>query len=182
MASNIGVMFLLVIIMMGGLSSLSSGTVGSECSSSLASVQSCISYVTGLTTEVSSQCCSATSKLYSTNEVCLCYLVEQAYTNASGGTIDMQKLLGLPSSCNIKTANGTKCIALLGLTPSSHGAAVFLSPPSSTPSSPTTTTSPPPPAKSAAFIHQALFTDKLTVLAVTVLLCVFPVGLVAQTM
>ncbi|KAL9267191.1 Non-specific lipid transfer protein GPI-anchored 1-like protein [Drosera capensis] len=186
-SNNIGSMFLLVIIVMGASPSLSSGTAGSQCSSSVKSVASCLEYVTGTVPMVPSQCCTATAKLYSTNEVCLCYFVEQAYTNGSaqgGGPIDMQKLLGLPSVCNIKTANATKCIALLGLTPSSPGAAVFLSPPSSssTPSSPTTTTSPPPPAKSAAFVHQALSMDKLTLLAVAVLLCIFPVGFMAQTM
>ncbi|GAB2214371.1 hypothetical protein Droror1_Dr00018714 [Drosera rotundifolia] len=185
-SNNFGSMFLLVIIMMGALSSLSSGTdLSLECQSSLGSVASCISYVTGGTPTVSPLCCSATKQLYSTKEVCLCYLVEQAFTNgsAAGGSIDMQKLLGLPSSCNIQTANPTKCIGLLGLTPSSPGAAVFLSPsPPSTPSSPTPTTSPPAHANRAAFVHQALSMEKLTLLAVAILLCIFPVGFMAQTM
>ncbi|GAB2297689.1 hypothetical protein Dimus_031776 [Dionaea muscipula] len=162
---------------------LCSGSTAQDCSSELGKVSNCVSYVTDGASTLSTGCCKSVLSMYSTNEKCLCYLVEQAYTNASqlGATIDMKRLLALPTDCKIQGANSTKCIAELGLTPSSPGAAVFL--PSSSKTSPgaaptTTTTAAPSIPKNGAFVYRALSLERLTILAIAAFLSVFPVGLI----
>ncbi|GAB2280639.1 hypothetical protein Dimus_015266 [Dionaea muscipula] len=150
--------------------------LASECSSSLVELSSCLSYVGGEAEAASEMCCESVTSIYDSKQVCLCYIVEEVYTDPSKfgvNSFNLTKLLRLPEACNIVGANATECIADLGLTPTSPGAAVFLSPPPSPPSTPTT--APPPPHSMGVSVRRALSIERLTMLALVVFLYVVPV-------
>ncbi|PPS17437.1 hypothetical protein GOBAR_AA03138 [Gossypium barbadense] len=103
----------------------------------------CLSFAQGKMEKPSKECCSSVSSIKEEEPKCLCYILQQ--TQASGAQnlkslgVQQDKLLQLPSACQLKNASVTDCPKLLGLAPNSPDAAIFTNS-SSTPTTPSTGT------------------------------------------
>ncbi|GMH26303.1 hypothetical protein Nepgr_028146 [Nepenthes gracilis] len=153
-------------------------SIQQKCSSSLSSVTSCLAFASGSVSTPPQDCCSTVKSLYNSQRVCLCYLMEQAYTNPIKG-VQVSQLLKLPADCDLKNANITECIQDLGIPSSSPDATIFLpSSSASAPSAGSSSSSPSPKSspQSAAVYHGALSVECLIIFVIISFLCTFPVG------
>ncbi|XVF85273.1 hypothetical protein PTKIN_Ptkin17bG0104700 [Pterospermum kingtungense] len=104
-------------------------SLANECSKDLQSVMTCLTYAQGKVTTPTKECCDSVSSIMENDPKCLCYILQQ--TQSSGAQslkslgVQQDKLLLLPSACQLKNASITECPKLLGLSPSSPDAAIF---------------------------------------------------------
>lgn len=98
------------------LSALISGSAGhdslqEECSSEFTKVTPCLGFVSGKATKPTADCCSAVKDLRTSKPACLCYFIEQTQngTAAKGMGIQVDKLLQLPSACQLANASVSDC-------------------------------------------------------------------------
>ncbi|KAA3465858.1 hypothetical protein Gotri_022862 [Gossypium trilobum] len=137
-AVKVMMMSLVVVVGAGDESGLAK-----ECSKDVQSVMTCLSFAQGKMEKPSKECCSSVSSIKEEEPKCLCYILQQ--TQASGAQnlkslgVQQDKLLQLPSACQLKNASVTDCPKLLGLAPNSPDAAIFTNS-SSTPTTPSTGT------------------------------------------
>ncbi|KAL2510706.1 Bifunctional inhibitor/lipid-transfer protein/seed storage 2S albumin superfamily protein [Abeliophyllum distichum] len=124
---------------------LAGGAMGqSNCTSTLMTLSSCLSYVTGNLSTPSSSCCSSLGNVVQSQPLCLCSLLNSAGLSY-GLNINQTLALGLPGACSVQTPPISQCKAV------ANGPAISPSPsPISSPAdgsdepakSPTTTTIP----------------------------------------
>ncbi|CAN4091305.1 unnamed protein product [Withania somnifera] len=82
----------------------------SDCTSTLITMASCLSFVTGSAKTPSTSCCSALSGVLQSNPRCLCVIVNGGGSSL-GVQINQTQALALPSACNLQTPPVSKCYA-----------------------------------------------------------------------
>ncbi|XP_074303327.1 non-specific lipid transfer protein GPI-anchored 1-like [Silene latifolia] len=100
-----------------------------QCSPAITAVTSCLGFATGKSPEPTTDCCKAVGSMKETQPVCLCFFIGQAHNGSAQITslgIQEDKLIQLPSACHLANASITNCPKLLGISPSSPAAAIFL--------------------------------------------------------
>ncbi|XP_015086791.1 non-specific lipid-transfer protein-like protein At5g64080 isoform X2 [Solanum pennellii] len=80
----------------------------SDCTSTLITMASCLSFVTGSAKTPSASCCSALSGVLQSKPRCLCVIVNGGGSSL-GVQINQTQALALPSSCNLQTPPVSKC-------------------------------------------------------------------------
>ncbi|MCD7447557.1 hypothetical protein HAX54_031586 [Datura stramonium] len=80
----------------------------SDCTSTLITMASCLSFVTGSATTPSASCCSALSGVLQSKPRCLCVIVNGGGSSL-GVQINQTQALALPSACNLQTPPVSKC-------------------------------------------------------------------------
>nr|KJB15530.1 hypothetical protein B456_002G183100 [Gossypium raimondii] len=107
-AVKVMMMSLVVVVGAGDESGLAK-----ECSKDVQSVMTCLSFAQGKMEKPSKECCSSVSSIKEEEPKCLCYILQQ--TQASGAQnlkslgVQQDKLLQLPSACQLKNASVTDC-------------------------------------------------------------------------
>ncbi|OAY34306.1 non-specific lipid transfer protein GPI-anchored 1 [Manihot esculenta] len=114
------------------------GGVNEECNNGFQKVMPCLTYATGKANIPTKDCCDEVKDLKDSNPKCLCFIIQQ--TNSGSAQIkslgiQQNRLLQLPSACQLRNASVSFCPKLLGLSPSSPDAAIF----TNTTTAPTTT-------------------------------------------
>ncbi|CAN4092931.1 unnamed protein product [Withania somnifera] len=82
----------------------------SDCTSTLITMASCLSFVTGSAETPPASCCSALSGVLQSNPRCLCVIVNGGGSSL-GVQINQTQALALPSACNLQTPPVSKCYA-----------------------------------------------------------------------
>ncbi|KAJ0235455.1 Non-specific lipid transfer protein GPI-anchored 1 [Hirschfeldia incana] len=118
------------------------GALADECSQDFQKVTLCLDFATGKAPNPSKKCCDAIEDTKERDPKCLCYVIQQAKTGGQALKdlgVQEDKLIQLPTSCQLHNASISNCPKLLGISPSSPDAAVFTS-------NATSTTTPEAPA------------------------------------
>ncbi|PIN14472.1 hypothetical protein CDL12_12900 [Handroanthus impetiginosus] len=85
----------------------------SKCSSSVLSLSSCISYVTGNSSTPPLSCCASLSNVVQSQPRCICPLLNSNGAGFSLGVVLNRTLaLALPAACNIRTPSVSQCNAV----------------------------------------------------------------------
>ncbi|CAB4291672.1 unnamed protein product [Prunus armeniaca] len=103
----------------------------SGCTTALASLAPCLSYVTGNSSNPSSSCCSQLSNVVQSSPQCLCSLINGGGSSL-GITINRTLALSLPSACKVQTPPASQCQGANG--PSTPPASSSADPSNQTPS------------------------------------------------
>ncbi|CAH8253729.1 unnamed protein product [Arabidopsis lyrata] len=106
------------------------GALADECSQDFQKVTLCLDFATGKATTPSKKCCDAVEDIKERDPKCLCFVIQQAKTGGQALKdlgVQEDKLIQLPTACQLHNASITNCPKLLGLSPSSPDAAVFTS-------------------------------------------------------
>ncbi|KAF2286487.1 hypothetical protein GH714_017303 [Hevea brasiliensis] len=88
----------------------------------------CLTYATGKANTPTKDCCSEVKDLKDSDPKCLCYIIQQTRNGSEqikSLGIQQDRLLQLPSACQLQNASVSFCPKLLGLSPSSPDAAIF---------------------------------------------------------
>lgn len=80
----------------------------SGCTTALASLAPCLSYVTGNSSNPSSSCCSQLSSVVQSSPQCLCSLLNGGGSSL-GITINQTLALSLPGACKVQTPPASQC-------------------------------------------------------------------------
>ncbi|XP_010549290.1 PREDICTED: non-specific lipid transfer protein GPI-anchored 1 [Tarenaya hassleriana] len=146
------------------------GEAAEECKEDLQKVMLCLDFASGKVEKPTKQCCDSVEGIKEKDPKCLCVIIQQV--KAGGDSlkqlgIQQDKLLQLPSSCQLRNASISDCPRLLGMAPNSPEASIFSGNATSSPTpagkSPSSTSS---PATSQDKGGSAAATDRLTVAAV----------------
>lgn len=119
--------------------------ISEECSSDFQKVMPCLEYATGKGNTPAKQCCDAVKDLQKSEPKCLCYIIQQAHNGSvqvKSLGIQIDRLLQLPSACQLQNASASVCPKLLGLSPTSPDAAIFTNTTATTPATPAGSSSP----------------------------------------
>ncbi|CAF1972303.1 hypothetical protein Bca4012_076945 [Brassica carinata] len=129
------------------------GALADECSQDFQKVTLCLDFATGKAPNPSKKCCDAIEDTKERDPKCLCYVIQQAKTGGQALKdlgVQEDKLIQLPTSCQLHNASISNCPKLLGISPSSPDAAVFtnnatstttpVAPAGKSPATPTTST------------------------------------------
>ncbi|CAL9023712.1 unnamed protein product [Prunus brigantina] len=106
----------------------------SGCTTALASLAPCLSYVTGNSSNPSSSCCSQLSSVVQSSPQCLCSLLNGGGSSL-GITINQTLALSLPGACKVRTPPASQCQAGANGPPTSPP-----TPPASSPAGPSNQT------------------------------------------
>ncbi|KAL8142877.1 hypothetical protein V2J09_015909 [Rumex salicifolius] len=96
-----------------------------ECKDQLMSLTPCLGYVSGEGKTPTAQCCSVVAGKLNTTLKCMCILVKDRDEPGLGVKIDPMLALSLPNMCH-SPSKASRCIGLLGLSPTSKEAQVFV--------------------------------------------------------
>ncbi|XP_061336929.1 non-specific lipid transfer protein GPI-anchored 1-like [Gastrolobium bilobum] len=105
------------------------GDLAAKCNQLVQNVIPCLNFATGNAAVPTKDCCDASSKIKDRDPECLCYLIQQTHKGSpevKSMGIQETRLLQLPTACNMKNASTTHCPKLLGLSPNSPDAAIFM--------------------------------------------------------
>lgn len=83
-----------------------------ECSKDVQSVMTCLGFAQGKMEKPSKECCSSVSSINEEEPKCLCYILRQTTSgaqNLKSFGVQQDKLLQLPSACQLKNASITAC-------------------------------------------------------------------------
>ncbi|KAI4299724.1 hypothetical protein L6164_033155 [Bauhinia variegata] len=113
-----------------------------KCANDVPKVLPCLNFAKGEAATPTKECCEAATGIRNSEPECLCYIIQQTHKGSSQSKslgIKEEKLLQLPSACNMKNATISDCPKLLELPAGSPDAAIFNSSSSATPSSSSST-------------------------------------------
>ncbi|OIW14668.1 hypothetical protein TanjilG_33010 [Lupinus angustifolius] len=176
-----------VLIVCGTLATVNGADdLATKCGQVVEKVIPCLSFATGKAATPTKECCDAATEIKESNPQCLCYIIQQTHKGSPQSKqmgIQEDKLLQLPSVCNVKNASISQCPKLLGLSPSSPDAAIFtnaskLTPTSSAQSSTSTPTTQSKDSSYGKMIKPSMIID-IIVLALAFLLIAIPTGFVS---
>ncbi|XP_057757851.1 non-specific lipid transfer protein GPI-anchored 1-like [Arachis stenosperma] len=185
-----GKLLLLLVAVVMGSGDGAGKDLTQKCGQVVQKVIPCLNYATGKASTPSKECCEATTKIRESDPDCLCFIIQQTHHgNPESKSLGIQedKLLHLPSLCNVKNANIADCPKLLGLSPSSPDAAIFKNASKATPAAPLSSQAPPlsstPPKSqnqndSYGVILRPPMTMELIMLAMAIVLIAIPTGFV----
>ncbi|XP_074310043.1 non-specific lipid transfer protein GPI-anchored 1 isoform X1 [Silene latifolia] len=100
-----------------------------QCGTAIQQVTSCLTFATGKAAEPTKDCCTAVSSMKEKQPVCLCFFIGQAHNGSEqikSLGIQEAKLMELPSACHLTNASIAECPKLLGISPTSPAAAIFM--------------------------------------------------------
>ncbi|CAA2950565.1 non-specific lipid-transfer At2g13820 [Olea europaea subsp. europaea] len=103
---EICLILVLSFMILGGAMAQSS----SSCTSSLMTLSSCLSYVTGNSSTPSSSCCSSLGNVVQSQPRCLCTLLNGS-GSSFGLNINQTLALALPGACSVRTPPVSQCNA-----------------------------------------------------------------------
>ncbi|KAK4357117.1 hypothetical protein RND71_022727 [Anisodus tanguticus] len=130
MASK-GIIICMVLVLIVTMISVEVVMAQSDCTSTLITMASCLSFVTGSAKTPSASCCSALSGVLQSKPRCLCVIVNGGGSSL-GVQINQTQALALPSACNLQTPPVSKCYADNAPVMSPEGAPTEGTPASST--------------------------------------------------
>ncbi|KAJ8547319.1 hypothetical protein K7X08_010905 [Anisodus acutangulus] len=107
MASK-GIIICMVLVLIVTMISVEVVMAQSDCTSTLITMASCLSFVTGSAKTPSASCCSALSGVLQSKPRCLCVIVNGGGSSL-GVQINQTQALALPSACNLQTPPVSKC-------------------------------------------------------------------------
>ncbi|KAL9246575.1 hypothetical protein vseg_020093 [Gypsophila vaccaria] len=147
-----------------------------ECNTAFTAMAGCLGFTTGRAAAPTEECCNEVSSVKEKQPVCLCYFIGQAHngTNKSIKELGIQevKLIQLPCACHLANSSVDQCPKLLGISPSSPAAAIFIHTNTSSSSSSSSSTSPRREDNSSGFKHGfALLGGLFLVIFVSTFLC-----------
>ncbi|KAK9751174.1 hypothetical protein RND81_02G247500 [Saponaria officinalis] len=150
-----------------------------ECSAAIQQVTSCLAFATGKAPEPTKDCCTAVSDMKEKQPVCLCFFIGQAHNGSAqikSLGIQEAKLMQLPSACHLTNASISECPKLLGISPSSPAAAIFMhsnmtSPTGSTPLSSSSSSTASTGPSSSGYKHDIGCVGAFVAVSITALLC-----------
>ncbi|XP_010540409.1 PREDICTED: non-specific lipid transfer protein GPI-anchored 1-like isoform X2 [Tarenaya hassleriana] len=152
------------------------GALAEECNEDFQKVMLCLDFARGKVATPTKQCCDSVGGIKDKDPKCLCFIIQQTRTGGEALKqlgVQEDKLLQLPSACQLRNASISDCPRLLGLAPNSPDAAIFSgnATSSSTPAgnSPWSTST---PATSQDKGGSAVATDRLTVVSAVALAAV----------
>ncbi|KAE8039327.1 hypothetical protein FH972_011751 [Carpinus fangiana] len=155
-------------------------SVADKCNKDFNKVVSCLDYAKGSASTPTKDCCNSVKEIKDDDPVCLCYVIQLSQNGSDqikNLGIKQERLLQLPTACDLKNASVTNCPGLLGLSPTSPAAAIFTNASAGTPSTPSTGTSSSP---EAANIGSGLGPNSAVLMATAItmifFLFAFPVG------
>ncbi|QHO36975.1 non-specific lipid transfer protein GPI-anchored 1 [Arachis hypogaea] len=186
---NMWLLLLLLVAVIVGSGDGAGEDLTQKCGQVVQKVIPCLNYATGKASTPSKECCQATTKIKESDPDCLCFIIQQTHHgNPESKSLGIQedKLLHLPSLCNVKNANIADCPKLLGLSPSSPDAAIFKNASKATPAAPLSSQAPPlssmPKSQSQndsyGVMLQPPMTMELIMLAMAIVLIAIPTGFV----
>ncbi|CAN4091304.1 unnamed protein product [Withania somnifera] len=106
-SKGITIIFMALVVIMSMIS-VQMVMAQSDCTSTLITMASCLSFVTGSAKTPSTSCCSALSGVLQSNPRCLCVIVNGGGSSL-GVQINQTQALALPSACNLQTPPVSKC-------------------------------------------------------------------------
>ncbi|CAH8299418.1 unnamed protein product [Eruca vesicaria subsp. sativa] len=160
------------------------GALAEECNQDFQKVTLCLDFATGKAPNPSKKCCDAIEDTKERDPKCLCYVIQQAKTGGQALKdlgVQEDKLIQLPTSCQLHNASISNCPKLLGISPSSPDAAVFTSNATSTTPAAPAGKSPATPAASTGTGGSASIRDgHATVALALALMTVFCVSILPR--
>ncbi|KAL2903675.1 Non-specific lipid transfer protein GPI-anchored 1 [Bienertia sinuspersici] len=100
-----------------------------QCSTAIQQLISCLNFAKGAAPTPTKECCTSVTGMKEKQPVCLCFFIGQAHNGSEqikSLGIQEAKLLQLPSACHLNNASASNCPKLLGISPSSPAAAIFM--------------------------------------------------------
>ncbi|KAK7306374.1 hypothetical protein VNO77_44310 [Canavalia gladiata] len=172
----------LLVLMVGGCIHRANGAedLTQKCSQVVQKVFPCLEFATGKETTPKKECCDAASEIKDSNPECLCFIIQETHKGSPEIKklgIQEDKLLQLPSVCNVKNASISNCPKLLGLSPTSPDAAIFTNSSKVTPTSPSTQTT----SQNASFgsMVRPLMMTEVMMVVIAIVVVVIPTGFVS---
>lgn len=107
-SKGITIIFMAFVPIIMAMISLQLVMAQSDCTSTLMTMASCLSFVTGSAKTPAASCCSALSGVLQSKPRCLCVIVNGGGSSL-GVQINQTQALALPSACNIQTPPVSKC-------------------------------------------------------------------------
>lgn len=107
-SKGITIIFMAFVPIIMAVISLQPVMAQSDCTSTLMTMASCLSFVTGSAKTPAASCCSALSGVLQSKPRCLCVIVNGGGSSL-GVQINQTQALALPSACNIQTPPVSKC-------------------------------------------------------------------------
>ncbi|CAL1413553.1 unnamed protein product [Linum trigynum] len=137
--------------------------LATKCAKDFQSVMTCLGFAQGKQSSPSKECCASTKNTKDNEPECLCYIMQLTHNgSAQFRSLGVQenKLIQLPTACQLQNASLANCPRLLGLAPNSPDAAIFtnVSSATGTPTTSTPTTTATPLPGSGGFRGGAFFT------------------------
>ncbi|KNA16415.1 hypothetical protein SOVF_089310 [Spinacia oleracea] len=160
-----------------------SSSLATECSTAVQQLISCLNFAKGGAAVPGKECCTSVTSMKEKQPVCLCFFIGQAHNGSEqikSLGIQEDKLLQLPSACHLTNASASNCPKLLGISPTSPAASIFManattSSPGTPSSSSSSSTSTVGGSKSSGNkLGNGVFTGFMAVF-VSAILCVLPV-------
>ncbi|KAK1282597.1 hypothetical protein QJS10_CPB22g00512 [Acorus calamus] len=100
----------------------------SKCMSQFQKLTPCLDYASAKADTPTSECCSSTKDIRSSDPACLCYIIQQAHAGTDSLKslgIQLPRLLQLPSVCKLANTSVSNCPSLLNLPAGSPDIAIF---------------------------------------------------------
>ncbi|XP_021723100.1 non-specific lipid transfer protein GPI-anchored 1-like [Chenopodium quinoa] len=162
--------------------SMVTASLTQQCGGAIQQLISCLNYAKGGTSEPTKECCTSVSSMKEKQPVCLCFFIGQAHNGTDqikSLGIQEGKLLELPSACHLANASASNCPKLLGISPSSPAASIFLkngtSSPPGTPSSSSSSTGILQGSNASGIKHgNGVLSSFLVAVIVSAILCTLP--------
>lgn len=85
-----------------------SASPSSQCTSALASLSPCLSYISGNVSAAPPSCCAQLGKVVQSDPQCLCVALS-ADPASLGLTVNRTRALGLPDACKVTTPDVSNC-------------------------------------------------------------------------
>jgi len=106
------VMFVLVASCGWMMAAEGADDLSTKCAQVVQKVIPCLNFASGKEATPKKECCDATTSIKESNPECLCYIIQQTHKGSpeiKNLGIQEDKLLQLPSLCNVKNASITNC-------------------------------------------------------------------------
>lgn len=157
-----------------------SGSMVDECRTDIQQLGNCLMFATGKSAEPTKECCNTVNGIKDRHPVCLCFFIGEAHNGSQtikSLGVQESKLLQLPDACHLVNASLTNCPMLLGISPTSPAAAIFMNK-NGTTSAASTTPSKTSSDNSSGIKHHGNGNGVLLLgsLIVTVLVTIIPIG------
>ncbi|KAK9182631.1 hypothetical protein WN944_025776 [Citrus x changshan-huyou] len=104
-SSAAGLILIVVTVFWAG-----AGAQSSSCTNVLISMSPCLNYITGNSSNPSSQCCQQLASVVRSSPQCLCEVLNGGGSSL-GININQTQALGLPGACNVQTPPISRCNA-----------------------------------------------------------------------
>lgn len=102
-----------ILLLFGSVGGADDSGLANECSKDFQSVMTCLSFAQGKVATPTKECCSSVLGIKENKPKCLCYILQQTQTSGAQSLksmgVQQDKLLQLPSACQLKNASVSDC-------------------------------------------------------------------------